>query len=184
MSEEAGLRRQVDDLTEELDALKLTLEVVGTMDLESGILNRTGVLDALERGQRWLARRGDIYGLVIVRFPDLRQDAMSGPDAVEFRTHVAATVAAAVRDVDSVGRIDSTTFAAVLADLRPGAIEVVVNRLSDLLSRLLPSTPAIGGTFRLGGLEVLAVHPSGAVLDAATRLADGAGETPVLGQLD
>ena len=184
MGEEAELRREIQDLKGELDSLKVTLEVVGTIDLDSGILNRTGVLDALERGQRWLTRRGDIYGLLIVSFPALDEAVRDGPDAVEFRTHVAATMGAAVREVDSVGRVDDTTFAAVLADLKPGAIAMVAARMRDLLERLAGTTPAMGGTFRISGVEVLSATPSGGVLDRARKLADTDSTEPALGQID
>lgn len=184
MGDEAELREQIKTLRDELESLKMTLEVVGTIDLDSGILNRTGVLDALERGQRWLTRRGDIYGLVVVSFPSLTTSASEGAEAAEFRTHVAATMGAAVREVDSVGRIDERTFAAVLADLNPGAIEVVAGRVHELLERLVAATPAIGGMFRVSGIEVLAPKPSGEVLETATRLAMTGDPGPVLGQLE
>ena len=174
----------MEELTAELEALKVTLEVVGHLDLDSGTLNRTGILDALERGQKWLARRGDIYGLVVVHFPVLDPSVVDGPDAAEFRTHVAATMGAAVRDVDAVGRIDSSFFGAVLADVKPGAIQVVADRMRALLERLTATTPTIGGVFLMGGVEVLAAHPSGAVLDAALELArKGSVSTPLV-QLD
>jgi GGDEF domain-containing protein len=184
MSEADELREQVLALQAELDALKVTLEVVGTVDFDSGMLNRTGVLEALERGQKWLARRGDIYGILVVAFPSLHADARHGPEATEFRSHAAATMGAAVRDVDSVGRIDDHTFAAVLADLNPGAIEIVANRLRDLLERLVASSELIGGTFRIAGLEVLSKAPSGEILDQALMLTAQADPGPVLGQVD
>lgn len=184
MGEEAELRREIEALRDELESLKMTLDVVGTIDLDSGILNRTGVLDALERGKRWLTRRGDIYGLVVVSFPSLSREVTEGAETPEFRTHVAATMGAAVREVDSVGRIDERTFAAVLADLNPGAIEVVAERVRELLERLVAATPAIGGTFRISGIEVLAPKPSGEVLDSAIRLASTADPGPVIGQLE
>src|SRR5690606_31700544 len=178
MSEAEALRRQVRELRAELDALRVTLEVVGTLDLDSGILNRTGILDALERGQKWLKRRGDIYGVVVVNFPALADDFRHGPEAIEFKTHVAATIGAAVRDVDSVGRLDDETFAAVLADLNPGAIEVVAGRIGDLIERLVHSTAELGGKYRISGLEVLSAASSGAVLDQALELSDQADPGP------
>jgi hypothetical protein len=184
MSEVDELREQVAELRAELDALKVTLEVVGTVDFDSGMLNRTGVLEALERGHRWLARRGDIYGILVVAFPSLHAEARHGIEATEFRSHVAATMGAAVRDVDSVGRLDDHTFAAVLADLKAGAIEIVAGRMRDLLERLVASNEFAGGTFRIAGLEVLAKAPSGEVLDRAMILAAQADPGPVLGQVD
>jgi GGDEF domain-containing protein len=182
MSEE--LERRVEELEAELEALMVTLEVVGTLDIDSGILNRTGILDALERGQKWLARRGDIYGLLVVHFPALDPSVVDGPDAVEFRTHVAATMGAAVREVDSVGRIDNSSFGAVLADVNPGAIEVVADRMRALLERLSATTPATGAAFGIGGVEVLAAHPSGTVLETALELARTGSESTPLVQLD
>lgn len=184
MPNDDQLRRQIQALTDELDALKVTLEVVGTIDLDSGILNRTGVLDAVERGQKWLTRRGDIYGVIVVRFPALDDEVRHGAESAEFRTHVAATMGATVRDVDSVGRLDDHTFAAVLADLNPGAIEIVAGRMFELLERLVESTPAIGGAFQISGVEVLSAGPSGDVLAEALRLAGQASPGPVLGQFD
>lgn len=184
MSEAEELRRQVRELRAELDALRVTLEVVGTLDLDSGILNRTGILDALERGQKWLKRRGDIYGVVVVNFPALADDMRHGSEGIEFKTHVAATIGAAVRDVDSVGRLDDQTFAAVLADLNPGAIEVVAGRMGELIERLVASTPAMGGTYRISGLEVLSAAASGEVLDRAVQLSARADPGPLLAQLD
>lgn len=184
MDPESELRQEIDRLQDELDAMKVTLEVVGTIDLDSGILNRTGVLDALERGQKWLTRRGDIFGLIVVSFPALTGEVMVGDEAVEFRTHVTATMGAAVRDVDSVGRIDNRTFAAVLADLKPGAIEIVAARMKDLLDRLAGSTPAMGGVFRISGVEVLSALPSGDVLGRALQLNVTANPGPVIDQLE
>lgn len=161
--------------------MRLTLEVVGTIDLDSGILNRNGVLDALERGKKWLARRGDIYGLLIVRFPVAQLDTLGRRDEIDFRKHVAAVIGAAIRDVDSVGRVDDHTFAAVLSDLNPGAIEIVANRLSDLVARLTKAEPAVGGVFRIGAVEVLSDdHVSGTVLERGEDLAGEAADNAMV----
>lgn len=157
---------------DELDRLKLTLEVVGTTDLDAGILNRTGILESLERGRRWMARRGDIYGLVVTRFPLLRQLDSADPTDLDVIQHLAATIGAGVREVDEVGRIDNLTYAATLQDLKPGTIRVVVDRVGTLLGNTLTSMPELGH-FKVGAIEVLnAGHTSGTVLDAAIRMAD------------
>lgn len=173
-SDPLELERLLLDTLDELDRLKLTLEVVGTTDLDAGILNRTGILESLERGRRWMTRRGDIYGLVVVRFPTLRLLDPANPDDLDIIQHLAATIGAGVREVDEVGRIDNMTFASTLADLKPGTIQVVADRVNTLLARTLQSMPDVGH-FRVGAVEVInAGHTSGTVLDACLRIADQA----------
>lgn len=168
------LRRMLTDALDELERLKLTLEVVGTTDLDAAILNRTGILESLERGRRWMARRGDIYGLLVVRFPMLRVLDPAEPQDLEIVQHLAATIGAGVREVDEVGRIDGSTYAASLADLRPGTVHVVAERVSQLVAKTLESMPEIG-SFKVGAVEVMnAGHTSGTVLDAALRITDRA----------
>jgi hypothetical protein len=168
----AELEEQLNAALDELERLKLTLEVVGTTDLDAGILNRTGILESLERGRRWMARRGDIYGLVVARFPLLRPLDPADPKDLELIQHLAATIGAGVREVDEVGRIDDLTYAATLQDLKPGTIRIVVDRVRNLLTSTLTSMPDLGH-FKVGAVEVLnAGHTSGTVLDAAIRMAD------------
>jgi hypothetical protein len=181
MTDEEELRRRLEETRAELQRLQLTLAVVGTTDLDAGIRNRNGVLEALERGRKWMSRRGDIYGLLVAQFPR----AAPGAAEPEVVRHVAATIAAGVREVDEVGRVDATTHAAVLNDLAAGSVHVVADRVAGLLEALAAATPELGGTFRIGAVEVLnAAHTSGAVLDTALRLAEGAlPGTAVVGQI-
>lgn len=183
MDSESDLQAEVERLREELDHLRTTLEVVGPVDIETGIFNRTGILDALERGRHWLIRRGDIYGLVIVWFPELPEELRSGADGIEFRTHVAATLGAAVRDVDSVGSVTPDTFAAVLADLNAGALPLVTERIRSLVDRLVVGNRELTRA-AIGGIEVLAPKASGEVLETATDLARQSGPEPSLAQLE
>ena len=159
---------------DELDRLKLTLEVVGTTDLDAGILNRNGLLESLERSRRWMARRGDIYGVLIARFPSLRVLDPADLDDLEIIKHLAATIGAGVREVDEVARIDDLTYASSLADLKPGAIHIVAERVTGLLVNTVKSMPDVG-QFRVGAVEVLnSGHSSGTVLDACLRLTEQA----------
>lgn len=155
----------------ELERIKFTLEVVGTVDLDTSLLNRNGVFESIQRAQRWLIRRGDIYGALYIRFPNLIVPEKPTPAHLEMLKHIAATISAGVRDVDEVGRAEENAFAAVLADLQPGTIEIVANRVRAMLARVAQNSPEIGGVFHIGGVEVhAATHNSGAVLDTARRL--------------
>lgn len=173
-SDPEELARELAAAREELERIKLTLDVVGTIDLHTGILNRNGLLESLERGRRWMARRGDIFGAVVVIFPEMPELDSSDPEDIETIKHLAATIGAGVREVDEVGRIDDLTYAASLADLKPGAIHVVADRVTHLLGVTLRSLPQIG-TFRVGAVEVLnAGHPASTVVDACMRMAEQA----------
>lgn len=174
-SDPSELRHRLDETRAELERLQLTLEVVGTMDLDAGILNRNGVLEAIDRGRRWMERRGDIYGLVVVEIPGLEISTPPTAEDVELLRHLAATFAAGVREVDEVGRTGPTTFAAVLQDVRPDSVQIVVDRLSGLLDTLVGNTPRTGDAFTIGALEVHSTSlASPAVLAAAKELADEA----------
>lgn len=155
----------------ELERIRFTLDVVGTVDLDTSLLNRNGVFESIQRAQRWLIRRGDLYGALYIRFPNLVVPEEPTPAHLELLKHIAATISAGVRDVDEVGRAEENAFAAVLADLQPGTIEIVANRVRAMLSRVAKNTPEIGDLFHIGGVEVhAATHNSGAVLDTARRL--------------
>jgi GGDEF domain-containing protein len=180
----SDLRARLDAAEAELERLKLTLEVVGTTDLETGVLNRSGIIEGLERGRKWMARRGDIYGMLVVRLPDISHRLVESR-AHELAKHITATVGAGVRDVDSVGRIDAHTYAAVLADLKPGSIQIVADRVKDLIGRLVDFTPDAGGSFAIGAVEVLSTsHSTETVFDTAMRMTDRAGTNGVfVGQI-
>ncbi len=175
------LMQRVRDAEAELARLELTLDVVGTTDLDAGILNRNGVLEALERGRRWMARRGDLYGVLVVRFPGL--GALDPESAIDTVRHLAATIGAGLREVDDVGRVSDETFAAALADIRPGSVQIVADRVHELVSKTIGSISGLAD-FSIGAVEVLTVeHGAAEVLEAGIDLAIEAGDEPILRQL-
>lgn len=173
VSKAEELEDRLVEARNEIERLQLTLQVIGTVDLDTGLLNRNGVLESLDRGRRWMNRRGDIYGLILVRFPRMPVLDPRAEADLDTIKHLAATIAAGVRDVDDVGRTDDLSYAAVLADLKPGAIDIVTARVVKQLSGASETLGAAGGTYRLMGLEVLnSSHTSGVVLDAAERMVE------------
>lgn len=165
--ETESLRKRLDAARAEIERLRLTLDVVATVDLDAAILNRNGLLESLDRARRWQARRGDVYGLLVV----VLAAPLPAGDVALVR-HVAASVAAGLREVDEVGRVDSSTFAAVLGDIEPGAVEAVCRRMSDVLAALVRSEASVPGPCRLAGIEVLNTGPTSAdVLEAGISLA-------------
>lgn len=180
-NDSASLKRRVRKAEDELARLELTLDVVGTTDLDAGILNRNGVLEALDRRRRWMARRGDVYGALVVRLPGLGE--IDDHDALDTVKHIAATIAAGLREVDEVGRISGDVFAATLADLRPGSILIVASRVHHLVSNTLESVDGVD-TFGVAALEVTRVDQGAPeVLQRCIELATGATDEPIVKQL-
>ena len=168
----ARTEAKLEAVTAELQQLRFTLDVVGTVDLDTSLLNRNGIFEAIQRAQRWLIRRGDIYGALYIRFPGIDTPEEQTPAHLELVKHIAATISAGVRDVDDVGRTEDNAFVAVLADLQPRTLEVVANRVRAMLARVVRNTPESGRVFTIGGVEVrAATHTSGTVLDTARQLA-------------
>lgn len=166
-----SLKQQLAEAEASLAQLRLVMDVVGTTDLATGISNRNGVLEAIERGRRWMNRRGDMFGVLVVRFPNMPRLDLDNPDDVELIKHLAASIGAGVREVDEVGRLDDLTFASILADIRPGSIAVVANRVIDHLLAAQETLDRAGGVFRISAIELLSSsHSSDVILDATERL--------------
>lgn len=136
-------------MEEEINKLRAECETFATVDPATGLANRAGVIDALERADRWLQRRGDVYGLLLVELPDL--GTIGDADAVR---HIGATIGAGVREVDEVGRLDDTTFSVVLFDPAPGTVKLVADRVREILRVALRRFRA--SPFRVAGVEVTA----------------------------
>lgn len=141
------LDKALAETRDELDRLRLTLQVVGTVDLDVGILNENGIVDAIDRARRWHARRGDVFGVLAIVVPDLGDEAESAAD-------VAATIAAGLREVDDVGRLGPDCFVGILSDLAPGSLGVVADRIRGVLSRQGARPSSGAGERRIGGLEM------------------------------
>lgn len=165
------LKGRLQEAESSLAQLRMVMDVVGTVDLTTGVNNRNGVLEAVERARRWMNRRGDMFGVVVVRFSRMRMLDLTIAEDVELVRHLAAGIGAGFREVDDIGRLDDTSFAGILADIKPGSISVVVDRVSHHLLDSPETLEAAGGTFRIAGIEMLSSsHTSEVILDAAERL--------------
>lgn len=173
------LRERVRQAESELARLELTLNVVGTVDLDAGILNRNGVIEAIDRGRKWMARRGDLYGLIVVSIPGLAD--LEPTQGLETVKHMAATIWAGLREVDEVGRLDSEIFGACLSDVHIDATEIVARRVHELVTAALGATTWSKGC-RIGAIEVTTEDPTALqVLDAGLDAMRRAGSSgPVL----
>jgi GGDEF domain-containing protein len=190
----AELRRQLGELrralrrkTEEAGLLRLQLDALSTTELTTGLLNRSGIVDAIETALQRLARLGEPFAVVGVRIPALTRAAGAGPaEAREAVRHVGGMIAAGLRELDRTGRLDDTTFVAVAALKTPNAYAAVLDRLRTVLTAG-PLTIGVQTVEPDPHFGVVVAEPSSrgepaAVLQLAEELLAGASEsaTPVV----
>ncbi len=119
----------------ELGELRLQLDVLSTIDPITGLLNRNGILDAVDAAARRQGRTGEPFGLLLVAIPELRRIRAVEMEAVyvDVLRDVAALVTAALRDMDRVGRVDDMTLLAVLPWVGEDGLPAVRSRLGRIL---------------------------------------------------
>ncbi len=133
------LRRLLAERDEEIRQLRLTLDVLSPIDPNTGMLNRNGVIDAIQDGLNWLMRRNDSFAVIAVEVPGLAElHATAADDHRRLHHHLEAVLTAALRRVDKVGTLDHRTYAAVLRDFKAEGSRVVITRLRDTLQAEAP----------------------------------------------
>ncbi|MGH2721356.1 MAG: GGDEF domain-containing protein [Actinomycetota bacterium] len=138
----AELQRQLGELrqalrrkTEEAGLLRLQLDALSTTEITTGLLNRSGLVDAIETALQRLARLGEPFAVVGVRIPALGRVVGASPAVIrEAVRHIGGMIAAGLRDLDRTGRLDDTTFVAVAALTTPNAYAAVLDRLRTVLT--------------------------------------------------
>ena len=124
------LEDELADARAEINQLRLQLHVFTSTDAVTGLANRNGLLDSLQGAIDRQQRMKEPYCVVFLRFPQLGglRDAHHEDDYEEALRHLGAIVAAGLRTVDRVGRLDETTFVAVLTNCPGEFISVVIER--------------------------------------------------------
>lgn len=131
----AEARQALRRRTEEVGLLRLQLDALSTMEPTTGLLNRAGLIEAIETALQRLARLDEPFAVVGVRIPSLGRLAAAGPSATkEALRHVGAMIAAGLRDLDRTGRIDDRTFVAVASLKTANAYAAVLDRLRTVLT--------------------------------------------------
>ena len=112
------LEAELEDARAEINQLRLQLHVFTSTDAITGLANRNGLLDSLQGAIDRQQRMAEPYCVVFLRFPQLGglMDDHHEDDYEEALRHLGAIVAAGLRTVDRVGRLDETTFVAVLTN--------------------------------------------------------------------
>lgn len=177
-----ALRRQLEEREEELRNLRLSLDVLAPVDLATGLLNRNGLLEAIENAARWMERRREQFGVVAIVVPGV-EDLRDNEARASAVRHLAASLAAAVRGVDEVGRLNDSTFAMVLRELSRTGVDAVAERLKRVVSVAMSAEPAPSNC-QIGAVLVVndARQPStllGEAYDAAVTATSGTAHTLV-----
>lgn len=136
-AELAGYRRLLGEL-------RLQLDVLSTIDPITGLLNRNGILDAVDAAAARQGRTSEPFGMLLVALPHLGRIRAVYGDIVyaDHLRDVGALLSAALRDMDTVGRIDECSFLAVLPWVGEDALPELRLRLERVLrsrdDRLVP----------------------------------------------
>jgi len=131
----ARLEEELSARRRELGEMRLQLDVLSTIDPITGLLNRNGILDAVDAAARRQIRTGEPFGLLLATIPELRRIRTAEPEPiyVDVVRDVAALVTAALRDMDRVGRVDDMTLLAVLPWVGEDGMPSVRARLEGVL---------------------------------------------------
>ncbi|GIV00969.1 MAG: hypothetical protein KatS3mg014_2584 [Actinomycetota bacterium] len=140
------LREEVRRLTEEIGFLRLQLDTLTTTDPETGLLNRNGLVEAIEMALERLDRLAEPFALTGVHLPGLPELAAADPARrSELLRHVAALLTACVRGLDRVARLDERTFAVVAPTISRRDHLVQLNRIRSVLTAATVVPEELGG---------------------------------------
>jgi diguanylate cyclase (GGDEF)-like protein len=137
----AHLEARLEEAEADNGVLRLQLDMLTSTDIVTGLPNSNGIAAQLQKAAARYSRSGEAFGLMHVGFPAFSRIAEErGRHALEdAMRHAGALVGAAVRQLDTVGRIDEDGFACVMPMMSDDGVNPVVKRVE----RVLDSTPLV-----------------------------------------
>ena len=174
----AELEQLLIERDEEIRQLRLALDVLSPIDPTTGMLNRNGVIDAIQDALNWLIRRNDAFAIMTIEIPGLAGLVTTSPE--EHRSmhqHLEAVLAATLRRVDRVGHLDDATYASILREFKTEGSTVLIDRLSTILGAEL-TRAGIGDADPLFTLAVVKpgpFHQAGLLLEQVESMKGRAG---------
>lgn len=131
------LETRLEEAIGEVGVLRLQLDMLSATDTLTGLPNENGILQALEKAAARAERSGEPFGLMTIELPTVeRAAAAAGPELLEDALrHGGSLVAACLRRLDTVGRVEGGGFMAVLPMLSQEGVEAVIGRIERLLLR-------------------------------------------------
>ncbi|HUO45231.1 MAG TPA: GGDEF domain-containing protein [Acidimicrobiia bacterium] len=142
-----ALRRQLAERDNELRRLSAVVDSFLSVDVDSGLLNRNGILDAIRRASLWWDRRREPFGVMVIRMPRLAD--LDHASSLPVIARISSALADAGRAVDDIGRLDPATFALVLREFHRHGATAVVSRMRIALRQTI-ANPDLTDDIRFG----------------------------------
>lgn len=176
--ERDALAEQLAARDEEIRRLRGIIDSFLSVDLDTGLLNRNGLVDAVKRARLWWDRRREPFGVMAVRFSDMV--GLEPDQANDLATRIAACMYDTGRAVDDTGRIDERTFVMVLREFQRHGAMTVVSRMRTALREAI-ADPLVTGDLRFGlvvAIEGDSSSPEGYIDLAITAAEQAAPDIP------
>ncbi|HEY7564090.1 MAG TPA: GGDEF domain-containing protein [Acidimicrobiia bacterium] len=146
-TDQGRFERLLADKDEEIRRLRAIVDSYLSVDLDTGLLNRNGLIDAINRARLWWDRRREPFGVMAIRFPELA--GRSGGESRQLAVTIARALADTGRAVDDTGRLDPHTFVIVLREFQQHGAITVVSRMRTAIRQAV-GDPAVTGDLRFG----------------------------------
>jgi PleD family two-component response regulator len=127
---------EVRELRAEVGHLRKQAGTLSTIDVVTGLLNRTGFIDAIDMSLARFARLQERFAVALVGFPVLEETAARHPEETreEVLRHLAALFRAGLRGVDRAARLDGFLFGTVTPMLDEPGAPALITRLNGILA--------------------------------------------------
>ncbi|HUP16076.1 MAG TPA: GGDEF domain-containing protein [Acidimicrobiia bacterium] len=142
-----ALSRQLAERDDEIRRLRGIIDSFLSVDIDTGLLNRNGLVESVKRACLWWERRREPFGVMAVRFSDMV--GLNPGQANDLASRIAASMSDTGRAVDDTGRIDDRTFVMVLREFQSQGAMTVVSRMRTALREAI-ADPLVTGELRFG----------------------------------
>jgi GGDEF domain-containing protein len=152
-----ALSRQLAEREDEIRRLRGIIDSFLSVDIDTGLLNRNGLVEAVKRARLWWDRRREPFGVMAVRFSDM--EGLNPDQASDLASRIAASMYDTGRAVDDTGRIDERTFVMVLREFQRHGAMTVVSRMRTALREAI-ADPLVTSDLRFGLVVAIEGDPS------------------------
>ena len=163
---------------DEIRRLREIIDSFLSVDIDTGLLNRNGLIEAVKRARLWWDRRREPFGVLAVRFTDML--GLGHDEANDLASRIAAILYDTGRAVDDIGRVDQRTFVLVLRDFQQHGALTVLSRMRIALREVI-ADPLVTADLRFGlvvAIEGDAASPEDYINMAVAAAEEAAPDVP------